>query len=115
MRERDFERLFSEHAEPLFAFLAYRTGDTALAEDVLAETFERVLRARRGFDARKGGEKTWLYTIALNRLRDRLRTRAAESRAFERAAAELGRGPAPDPLEGVERRDLLARALRSPR
>lgn len=113
MREQDFERLFSEHAEPLFAFLAYRTGDRALAEDLLAETFERVLRARRGFDARRGSEKAWLYTIALNRLRDHLRTRAAESRALDRAAADLARRSAGDQGEGVERRDLLARALRT--
>lgn len=111
MRDRDFERLFSEHAEPLFAFLAYRTGDDALAEDVLAETFERVLRARRGYDARRGREKTWLYTIALNRLRDRLRSRAAESRALERSAAGHDHASGEHALEAVEQRDLLGRAL----
>ena len=27
MREGDFERLFTDHAAPLFGFLVYRTGD----------------------------------------------------------------------------------------
>jgi DNA-directed RNA polymerase specialized sigma24 family protein len=60
MREEEFERLYEEHAQGLLAFLAYRTGDRALAEDLLADTFERVLRARRRFDPRKGSRKTWV-------------------------------------------------------
>src|SRR5437764_1291239 len=51
-----FERLFEEHAEPLLGFLVYRTGNRPLAEDLVAETFERVLRARRRFDPRRGSE-----------------------------------------------------------
>ena len=58
MRDADFERLYGQHAEPLFAFLAYRTGDRVLAEDLLADTFERALRARRRFDRRRGSEKS---------------------------------------------------------
>ena len=65
MRQHDFERLYAEHAAPLLAFLDYRTGDRALAEDLLADTFERVLRSRRPFDPRRGSEKAWLYTIVL--------------------------------------------------
>src|SRR4051812_29564462 len=81
-----FERLYAEHAGPLLAFLTYRTGDGALAEDLLADTFERVLRARRRFDPRKGSEKTWLYTIALNLLRDNARRQAAEQRSMEQVS-----------------------------
>ena len=107
MRDEDFERLYNEHAEPLFGFLVYRTGDRALAEDVLADTFERVLRARRRFDPRKGSEKTWLYAIALNCLRDRARRSAAEGRALERLYP-----PEPgSPAGAVEDRDQLGRAL----
>ena len=84
MRDDDFERLYEAHAQALFGFLAYRTGDRALAEDLLADTFERAYRARRGFDRRKASEKTWLYTIALNRLRDHVRRQGAEVRALER-------------------------------
>jgi RNA polymerase sigma-70 factor, ECF subfamily len=107
MREADFERLYGEHAEPLFGFLVYRTGDRALAEDLLADTFERVLRARRRFDPRKASEKTWLYTIALNCLRDRARRSAAEGRALERLDPPE---PVP-PASAVESRDEVGRAL----
>ena len=109
MRSEDFERLFEEHAQPLLAFLVYRTGSRHVAEDVLADTFERALRARRRFDPRKASEKTWLYSIALNLLRDNARRQAAESRAMERALPV----PAGDhaPIEAVPERDSLSRAL----
>lgn len=108
MRDEEFERLYGEHAEPLFGFLVYRTGDRALAEDLLADTFERVLNARRRFDPRKGSEKTWLYAIALNCLRDRVRRSAAEGRALERLdPPEAGLPPG-----AVEDRDALGRALK---
>jgi RNA polymerase sigma factor (sigma-70 family) len=87
VRDQDFERLYAEHAQRLFSFLVYRTGDRALAEDVLADTFERVLRGRARFDRRRGSEKTWLYSIALNRVRDEGRRTAAEGRALERMEA----------------------------
>lgn len=110
MRDADFDRLYSAHAQGLFAFLAYRTGNRTLAEDLVADTFERALRARRHFDRRRGGEKAWLYAIALNLVRDHARREGAGARALERA------GPAGPPmedasLEGVEQRDALQGAL----
>ena len=109
MRRDDFERLYEEHAQPLFGFLAYRTGDRSLAEDLLADTFERALRARNRFDRRKASEKTWLYTIALNLLRDHARRRGSEARAMERIPHEEGE-PA-DALAAVEHRDEVQRAI----
>ncbi len=109
MRDDEFERLYAAEAQGLYGFLAYRTGDRALAEDLLADTFERALRARRRFDRRRGSAKTWLYAIALNLLRDQARRAAAEGRALERAGpvpaggAEIG--------EAVEQRDVVQRAL----
>jgi len=109
MRDDEFERLYEAEAQGLFGFLAYRTGDRALAEDLLADTFERALRSRRGFDRRRGSGKTWLYAIALNLLRDNARRASAEGRALERV------GPAPDGGaeigDAVEHRDVVQRAL----
>jgi RNA polymerase sigma factor (sigma-70 family) len=107
MRDDEFERLYAAEAQGLFAFLAYRTGDRALAEDLLADAFERALRSRRRFDRRRGSEKTWLYAIALNLLRDHMRRAAAEGRALGR----VDEPSIPDELAGVERREALNRAL----
>lgn len=105
-----FDRLYAEHAPGLLGFLTYQTGDRALAEDIVADTFERVLSSRSGWRGRSA-EKTWLYAIAMNRLRDLARRRGAESRALERVEA------APVPGAGfadeIGNRDLLARALQT--
>ena len=105
MKDDEFERLYSEQAQSLFAFLAYRTGDRVLAEDLLADAFERALRGK--YNARKGSAKTWLYAIALNVLRDHVRRAAAEDRAY----AKVDGGDVSDPFAGVEVRDELMRAL----
>jgi RNA polymerase sigma factor (sigma-70 family) len=110
LRDDAFERLYTEHAQALYAFLSYRTGDRVLAEDLLADTFERALRARRGFDRRKASEKTWLYAIALNRVRDQLRRRSTESRALERVAVGVLAGSGGG-IDEIADRDLVGRGL----
>jgi RNA polymerase sigma factor (sigma-70 family) len=115
-RDDTFERLYTEHAQALFGFLRYRTGDPALAEDLLADTYERVLRARRRFDPRKASEKTWLYAIAMNCLNDSVRRRAGEGRALERIAAGPDMGSIggqwgvdeDDPIDEIAGRELEA-------
>ena len=91
MKDDEFERLYSDEAQGLFAFLAYRTGDRALAEDLLADAFERALRGK--FNPRKGAAKTWLYEIALNVLRrapERFQSRRGRERLlFAHSPAHL--------------------------
>ncbi len=110
MRDDEFERLYAEEAQGLYGYLAYRTGDRALAQDLLADVFERALRARRRYDPRKGSARTWLYAIAGNLLVDHARRQAAGARAVERA------GPSPESeldrrIEALPERDALAHAL----
>ena len=112
VRDEDFDRLFEEHAQPLFGFLVYRTANRQVAEDLLADTFERVLRGRGRFDRRRGSEKTWIYAIALNLLRDQARRQAAEARAHERVATPAS-GSDDVALGRVEQHDELLQALSS--
>jgi RNA polymerase sigma-70 factor, ECF subfamily len=109
VRDDEFERLYASHAESLLGFLVYRTGDRAIAEDMVADTFERVLRTRFRFDPRKSSEKTWIYTIALNVLRDSARRSSTETRALERVSEPVGASQGGFDL--VEDRDELRRAL----
>ena len=113
MQRDRFERLYEEHASALLAFLVYRTGSRPLAEDMLADTFEKVLTAKRRFDPRKASEKTWLYTIALNLVRDHARRQAVERRFAERAVPAHVAGAGSPELDAVEDRDSLQRALES--
>jgi RNA polymerase sigma factor (sigma-70 family) len=56
------------HPEPLikrvYAYAAYRLGDGPDAEDATSDAFERALRYRSSFDARKGTPAAWLIGIA---------------------------------------------------
>jgi RNA polymerase sigma-70 factor (ECF subfamily) len=93
-----FETLFERYGPRLFAFLARRCGDATTAEDLLQETWLRVVRARERFDPRRRFS-TWLFQIANNLCRDRARRREVESRGHQRVREEIdsepGRGPAP--------------------
>jgi RNA polymerase sigma factor (sigma-70 family) len=111
MRDSDFEQLYEEHAQGLFGFLVYRAGDRALAEDALAEAFERALRARGRYDPSRASAKTWLYSIALNCLRDQQRRVAAETRAVKRILVGVAPGGSDSAISRVDDRDQLSRAL----
>jgi RNA polymerase sigma-70 factor (ECF subfamily) len=110
MRDQDFTRLYNDHAQPLFAFLSYRTGDSVLAEDLMADTFEQAYKARRRYDPRRASERTWLYAIALNRVRDSARRSAVESRALARIGAPDD-SLAETALAALERKEALREAL----
>ena len=109
MRSEDFERLYDAHAASLLAFLEYRTGNVELAKDIHADTFERILKTRWRFDSRRGSEKTWVYAIALNVLRDAGRRRAAEARALDRVTA--GGDEHWDEAGHLDDRDAVRRGL----
>ena len=102
--------MYREHRERLFAFLVYRTGNRAIAEDLLGDVFERAFRALARFDPRRGSETTWLYTIAVNRLRDHHRRAHVERAVLERvfAAETTIVEPADD---AIAERDWLMQAL----
>ena len=71
---RAFEVLLGRHRKPVFNFILRYVGDRETAEDLLQETFMRVIK---GADAYKRQAKftTWLYTIARNLCVDQTRRR----------------------------------------
>jgi RNA polymerase sigma-70 factor (ECF subfamily) len=85
----------------VYAYVAYRVGDRTEAEDITSEAFERALRYRSSFDARRGDPVAWLLGIARNCVYDAmLRNRPILS------------DPADEPGEGVEERVVERLALR---
>jgi len=71
---RAFEVLLGRHRRAVFNFILRYVGDKETAEDLLQETFMRVIK---GADAYKRQAKftTWLYTIARNLCVDQTRRR----------------------------------------
>ena len=71
---RAFEALLGRHRKAVYNFILRFVGDKETAEDLLQETFMRVIK---GADAYKRQAKftTWLYTIARNLCVDQTRRR----------------------------------------
>src|SRR5438132_6343829 len=66
--------LIGRHGEPLFHFLIRLLQNETDAGDLAQETFVRVYQNYRKFDPEQKFS-TWLYAIAVNLARDRLRWR----------------------------------------
>ena len=62
---RAFEVLVTRHRKPIYNFILRFVRDAAQAEDVLQETFLRVIKGADAYE-RQAKFTTWLYTIARN-------------------------------------------------
>lgn len=67
-----FNLLVWRWEKPLFNFTYKYVGDAQLAQDMVQETFIRVLRSIRTYEHR-GAFSTWLYRIAVNLCKDHFR------------------------------------------
>lgn len=109
--EIDFEGLYRSSRDDVYAYVATMLRDRATAEDVTALAFERALRRRASFNARRGNPRAWLFGIARNAALDELRRRrrlvslAAEP---EDAAAAAGLDAG---VESALRRETVRAAL----
>ena len=88
----DFDALYRDARDDVFAYTATLLRDSAAAEDVTAQAFERAYQRRSRFDARRGSPRAWLFGIARNAALDELRQPQARG---HRRAAESARGPRP--------------------
>jgi RNA polymerase sigma-70 factor (ECF subfamily) len=102
----DFEALYRDARDDLYAYVATLLRDRAGAEDVTAQAFERAYRKHGSYDARRGSERAWLFGIARNAALDELRRR--------RRHATLAADPvsaAPDPATAAVERTAVRAAL----
>ena len=116
-------RFYDAHVDGLYAFVFFRVGrDTALAEDVVQETFTIALSRQSEYDAARGSIGSWLTVLSRNIIRDQLRAhrRGDElQEAWEQIDATLAQTfaamaerPLPgDVLERAETRDLVHMAV----
>ena len=89
----DTERLFREYHAMLVRYLTRRLGDRDWAEEVAQETFVRALRQESIVN-----ERSWLFAVANNLVRDEARRVTRQRKNLELMAAEA-RAEAQDPTE----------------
>ena len=125
MAPLDFERLYDEHAQAVFAFLLNFTRHEADTRDLLQEVFVKVFKGIKHFHG-ESSLKTWMYRIAVHEASNHRRGWLRRLRHEPFSLDEMG----PEPvivgagsgngiktpyqlLEQEERQQLVRRALAS--
>jgi RNA polymerase sigma-70 factor (ECF subfamily) len=105
----DIERLYDEHAQPLYAFLLNLTRDEADTRDLLQEVFVKLARDARLL-AGVREERAFLIRLAHNAAIDLMRRRGSRERTREGFAAEFNSpfAPASNPDEETFRNELAS-------
>src|SRR6266446_2277704 len=78
MDEAAFQAFYEETSCPLFAYLLRVSGERTLAEDLLQESYCRLLSAKLS-PMDEVGRRSYLFRIATNLLRDRWRSHKESS------------------------------------
>jgi RNA polymerase sigma-70 factor (ECF subfamily) len=97
----DFDGLFHRLYPSLFRYLHRLTGDADAAEDIAQEAFVRLLRQ----SLPEAEVRPWLFTVAMNLVRDRARKTERRQRLLTTAPNLVKANPLPD--EDVERAERI--------
>jgi RNA polymerase sigma-70 factor (ECF subfamily) len=102
--------LFKAYHVPLVRFLTRRLGDRDWAEELAQETFVRALKQDE-----IASERSWLFAVASNLVRDEARREARERKRQEvmraEAEAESTVEPEPTSMERAEDQALARQAI----
>jgi RNA polymerase sigma-70 factor (ECF subfamily) len=109
MDEDTFRRFYYRTSGMLWAYLARATNDPAAADDLLQESYYRLLRTTTTFES-EDHRKNYLFRIATNLIRDRFRRPRLDSAQLP----EQGEGDITadgDLAQQTQQRSDLARAM----
>ena len=77
------DELIHRYYQEIYAFAYRQTTDMDLAMDLTQEIFISVLKGIATFDEKKAKFRTWLYTIASNKITDYYRSKYHKQQEFE--------------------------------
>jgi RNA polymerase sigma-70 factor, ECF subfamily len=97
----ELRELYRRYSGELFGFACNALGDRDLAEEVVQDVFARAWRHAGDYDPRRASVRTWLYSIARNRVVD----------ARRRAAVRPGVAGGVEPESPVELDRTLEQAV----
>src|SRR5881396_2996802 len=105
----DLDKLFREFNQPLVRYLTRRLGDRDWAEEVAQETFLRAARQKEIVS-----ERSWLFAVATNLVRDEARKDARRKQRLELLAhEERERQDTVPQLVAIESRENAAAARKA--
>lgn len=98
----DTERLYREHAVPLFRYLFRFSGDPEVAADAVQETFVRLVERAPKEDHLRG----WLFRVGTNLVMEQGRTHRRRLHLLEKHPDRVPYGDAPeDPATMADRKE----------
>ena len=98
--KNSFEVLYRRYEKPVLDFIYRMLIDASAAESLCQETFFRVVKSKKKYKA-TAQFKTWLFQIALNLCRDRMR------RMKHRSHLSLNKPVAAQNVGDIELQDLI--------
>ncbi|MBC24580.1 MAG: hypothetical protein CMJ32_11800 [Phycisphaerae bacterium] len=96
--EDAWSQLVREYLPRVLALLRSQCHDADLAEEITQSTFCTIVTKLDGYNE-VGRFESWLFRIAMNRLRDEMRRRGRQARPVEEASLVGLAGSTPDPNE----------------
>jgi len=114
--EDAFKMLYRRYEKPVFSFIFRILMNTVDAEDLCQETFLRLVIKKKKYQE-SGNLKTWIFRIALNLCRDRLRRKKFRSHRSIDATSRTQNGniiefedalsnPDPDQIDYLEKDEM---------
>jgi RNA polymerase sigma factor (sigma-70 family) len=99
-----FARLYDEHFNSVYRYVAYRVGDRSTAADLTSAVFEKALAAFRNYRPDRAAPQTWLIAIARNTVIDYMRKSSRRNTVALDAALSVETAD-PSPQEAAESRE----------
>lgn len=102
--------LFDTYHPPLVRYLTRQVGDRDWAEEIAQETFVRALKQEE-----IASERSWIFSVAMNLMRDETRRDARHRKRLELMREEAKAGavvmPGPTSMERDEEREMARKAV----
>lgn len=105
-----FAAIYVRYRAPVFRFARLMTGSATIAEDVTQEAFVILMRGLQHYDGQRAGLATYLYGVARNLTRNRLR-RDRRLVTLDAATADETIGP-DDPFAAAARSQRITQLRR---
>jgi RNA polymerase sigma-70 factor (ECF subfamily) len=110
---RAASELYDRFASRVYGLGIVMLGSDAMAQDLVQDTFVKLLRSADRFDPGRGRLETWVLLVARSLAIDAIRRRVLDARTMERVGVEPERSAEAGPEELAETDDLAARARRA--
>jgi|SRR6266508_302450 len=107
------EGLYGRYSSRIYGLGLVMLGNEAAAEDLVQDSFVKLLRSADNFDPARGSLDTWVLLVARSLALDALRRRVLEARTLEAARPLDDADPEPGPDRVAETHDLVERARRA--